>query len=368
LRAACDLLPLDGLLLGWDLPAALLDVCQDETARAGIKLYRWQPLLAGDGVFVPKTEWQTRNWRGIPLPGFGSLPEFTFVCPNHPVARQAALSRLAEAAQSGRYAGIFLDRMRWPSPAADPVEHLACFCEHCQRAAAGAGLDLGAVRQTLSQTEKLDLLRLLWGESSPADRQPLDSFLAERQRSLTQFVGEAVRLIRAAGLEAGLDCFSPSLTRLVGQDLAALSPLADWTKIMTYAHAFGPATLPFELTGLAGWLVEAGNLPEPQALEELSEIAAFPLPTSLAALRAHGLPAAALAAEYERGRQSAGNGPLLAGIELVEMPGVCELNAGQIEADLRALKAAGASGLALSWDLWRMPLDRLETVRSAWFA
>ena len=39
----------------------------------------------------------------------------------------------------------------------------------------------------------------------------------------------------------------------------------------------------------------------------------------------------------------------------------------QIEADLRALKAAGADGLSLSWDLWHMPLERLEIVREVWW-
>lgn len=47
---------------------------------------------------------------------------------------------------------------------------------------------------------------------------------------------------------------------------------------------------------------------------------------------------------------------------------VTELNAAQIEADLRAVKAAGADGLSLSWDLWHMPPEWLELVRSVWLS
>ena len=65
--------------------------------------------------------------------------------------------------------------------------------------------------------------------------------------------------MRAADLEVGLDCFSPALTRLVGQDLAALAPLADWTKLMVYGHARGPATLPYEIGALADWLAATGD-------------------------------------------------------------------------------------------------------------
>jgi hypothetical protein len=45
---AASRLPLTHLLVGWDLPPALLEVCQRETRRMGIKLYRWHPLLTGD--------------------------------------------------------------------------------------------------------------------------------------------------------------------------------------------------------------------------------------------------------------------------------------------------------------------------------
>jgi hypothetical protein len=364
LLAAFERLPIDCLLLGWDIPADLEDVCREVASTAGAKLYRWHPILTGDGDFYPKEEWRTRNYRGDALPGFRGLPEFTFVCPNNRETREAALDHLADLSQSGRYEGIFLDRMRFPSPAGNPVEQLTCFCEACQTAATDFGLDLASVCQLLPQTDKLPVLRELCGESA---RDILTTFLDFRQHTIANFIQACAAIVRSAGLEVGLDCFSPSLTRMVGQDLSALTTLADWTKVMVYGHAFGPATLPYELLHLTQWLSEDTGLNETEALAHLSEVIGFSLPTSHSTLHERGLTPENLASEIEKGKRSA-SGALLAGIELVEMPGVSELRDSQIEADLLALKAAGADGLAISWDLWHIPLERLELVSKVWQA
>jgi hypothetical protein len=55
---------------------------------------------------------------------------------------------------------------------------------------------------------------------------------------------------------------------------------------------------------------------------------------------------------------------LLAGIALVEMKAVNESTPEQVQADLKAARAA--DGLVISWDLWQTPLERLEPIRSLW--
>ena len=140
---------------------------------------------------------------------------------------------------------------------------------------------------------------------------------------------------------------------------------------MSYGHALGPSGLPFEILDLAGWLigrrvVDGGGMPdESGALQVLSLVSGLPLPSSRDALRARGLAPAALATEVQRAR-AAGVHALLAGIELVEIAGLTHLHDAQIEADLRAFRAAGAGGLVLSWDLWHIPLERLEMIRRIW--
>jgi hypothetical protein len=374
LRGAFERLPISCLLLGWNLPQELVSACGEEARRAGAHFFRWHPLLTGDGVFLPRPEWQAVGRAGEPVPGFQNMPEFTFICPNRAGVREAVLEYLYRAVEGGEYDGVFLDRIRYPSPAADPARWLACFCDDCCRAASEAGLDLEAVRRCvggwLTEPQRvLIFLRALLGPGSSQSTDPdhalLNAFLDFRARSVERLVRAAADLIHGEGLSVGLDCFSPALTRMVGQDLEALAACGDWTKVMTYGHALGPAGLPFELIALADWLIEGQQVSEAQTLEWLSLAAGFSMPRTRADLRRRGLVPSVLSFEIRQAR-AAGVGQLWAGIELVEMPGVAELDREQIEADLRALFAAKPDGLVLSWDLWHIPLERLELVAAIW--
>jgi len=374
LRAACERLPISLVLLGWNLPDALIHPCGEEAARAGAHLFRWHPLLTGDGTFVPRPEWQVIGLNSDPVPAFGGKPEFTFVCPNRPAVREAVLDHLHDVLQHGDYQGVFLDRIRYPSPAKNPASLLACFCDDCHRAASAEGFDLEAARRHIRRlvaTPELvpSLVRALLDPLAPASSDPavagLRAFLDFRARSITRFLQAAADLIHAEGLAVGLDCFSPTLAFVVGQDLGTLDPCCEWIKIMTYGHTLGPGGLPFELLGLADWLVGQWSVSEPQALEWLSLATRLPIPLTRATLREHGLAPEALGADTRRARAE-GVSTLLVGIELVEIEEVTRLNPAQIAADLRAFRAAGADGLVLSWDLWHIPLERLELVRAIW--
>jgi hypothetical protein len=376
LRAAFDRLPISDVLLGWNVPQALVAACREETVRRGAQLFRWHPLLTGDGSFVPRPEWQTVGLGGEPVPGFRDMPEFTFVCPNRPAVREAVLDHLYETIREDDYHGVFLDRIRYPSPVADPGRWLACFCDDCRQVAAGEGIDLEVtqrhIRALLSKPERVSgFLKALLGSPAAetpahdADLAALEQFLVFRARSVTRFVQAAAELIHAEGLAVGLDCFSPTVTFLVGQDLKALAPHCEWIKIMSYGHTLGPAGLPFELLGLADWLVEQWSVSESDVLGWLAAATGLSLPRNRDSLRRDGLAPQALAAEVRRGR-AAGVGTLLAGIELVEVEGVTSLNHRQIAADLGAFRAAGADGLVLSWDVWHISLERLELVRKVY--
>jgi hypothetical protein len=364
LRAAFDRLPLDVVIVGWRLPAALFHTCAREAARAGARLYRWHPLLTGDAIFRPRPEWRVIGLDGRPVPGFRGLPELTFLCPNRPAVREAALAHLWRAIHARGYQGVFLDRIRYPSPAADPRRLLACFCQDCRAAAAAQGLDLPAVREEIWALPPQTLAQALLDRQTAAP-DGVRAFLEFRAQSVTRFVHAAAALARAEGLEVGLDCFSPALTWMVGQDLSALDPCADWTKLMTYGHTLGPAGLPFELLELAGWLAEQGAMGEPEALQCLARAAGLLLPATRSALAEDGLPPGGLAGEIRRARAAGVRTPL-AGLELVRLAGVTHLSEPQIAADLQAFRSAGAAGLALSWDLRHMPLEWLELVAWRW--
>lgn len=370
LRESHKRLPFSMLLLGWHLPQPLLDTVAEEAARLGVRLYRWHPLLTGDGVFLPRPEWQVVGLEGIPVVGFRGLPEFTFVCPNKPAVHGSVIAHLDETLVPP-YQGVFLDRIRFPSPAGDPISHLACFCADCCRTACETlGFDLAAFRSSLRSyladtTACRKLAGSLFGDIPPempdGIAQGLRLFYRFRCESIARFTQQVAELAHSRGMPVGLDCFSPILTHMVGQDLSALTQQSDWIKVMTYAHVLGPAGLPYELLGLAAFLQEHGGLPEREGLAFLEGQLGIELPASFQALREKGLPSTALVAEIERARKQGVRG-LLAGMELVEIAGACELNATQIRMDWQAVLKASPEGVVLSWDLWHMPLERLELV------
>ena len=365
LRAAAQIIPLTHLLIGWDVPEALLQACCQEASDLGLAFYRWQPLLTGDGSLLPQPGWQVIGLDGSPVAGFQNFPEFTFMCPNRPAVQEAVEAHIRRLAGSGAYEGLFLDRMRFPSPAGGLPNQLACFCPDCVRAAVQAGIDLLQVQSWLkdfiSTAEgKADLVRSLLGAPTEAEAAPLRAFLDFRCQSITRFVERTAGLARSCGLQIGLDCFSPCLAMMVGQDLHALSRLGDWVKIMSYAHTLGPAGLPFEFLGLLRWLAAAG-LSQAQASRLMGQACGLPFPADEQALERDGFSPQALKIEARRGLQEC-RAPVLLGLALVELPGPARLRAEQITADLQAIAGQPGLGLALSWDLRLIPLERLQLV------
>jgi hypothetical protein len=267
LKAAFDRLPISIVLIGWNLPLRLLDALANETARHHVKFYRWHPLLTGDGSFTPRREWLTVNLDREPITGFQGLPEFTFVCPNRQEVQETINDHVYEAIRGGLYQGIFLDRIRYPSPSVNPIRDLTCFCDSCQDAASKDGLDLLKVRNILLTIPKntqsikayvkilLGVNKHLDGETiAPEQLEAISIFLDFRERSIARFVKNIANIVHTKGLAVGLDCFSPVLTRMVGQDLTLLDTCCEWIKVILYGHTLGPAGIPYELSNLIRWI------------------------------------------------------------------------------------------------------------------
>jgi hypothetical protein len=299
--------------------------------------------------------------------GLGDGEEFTFACPNHPSVQYAVQEHLRSILEEKLYDGLFLDRIRFPALRDDPIANLGCFCEHCRRKAAEEGLDLDETGRELIEGARTARGRIKIVEkflNDPFSNRPanepsaLERFISFRKNSITRFVQIASEQIRHAGLQVSLDCFAPALAGMVGQDLRALGATADWVKVMTYAHVNAPAGMPYELTDLIDWLLRSG-LDERTALAELEKALHYKMPSNRSGLVQNGLSAEALRVEVSRAILETG-APLLAGIELVDLPGVTRLHDEQIRKDLRAVLSCNPAGLALSWDLRHIPLERLK--------
>jgi hypothetical protein len=371
LAKAKQVLPFTHVLIGWDAPAQLVDACREEAGRLGMKFMRWQPLLSGDGHLRPLHEWRVIGLNGQPVPAWQNRSSFTFLCPNHPGVQYAVQDRIGQLVNAGGYDGFFLDRIRFPSPARDPNRALGCFCEHCCQKAGGQGLDLAQVHRIIvsllkTQAGRISLVESLL-ESSPGvpgapELALLGRFWQFRQAGITRFVQTITEGLLQARLEVGLDCWTPSLTKMVGQDIAALGSSASWLKGMTYAHTMAPAGMPYEFLGLADFLLQGSGATEQDILARIGKACFLPLPTTRAKLIQGGISSQSRAGEVARGIVRSG-APYLAGVELVDLPAVAAASRAQVEADLQAVSTVGPAGLALSWDLLNIPLERLEWVR-----
>jgi|GEM_PF-1183502 len=369
LRAAFDILPIEKLIIGWNLSESLVTMCADECRKNGTSLYLWQPLLTSDGLFSPDPAWYTVGLNNKPVPGFEQLPEFTFACPNRPQVREAVINHIQSTIKNGPYQGIFLDRIRFPSPTTAPDEQLACFCDACEKKAGLSGLDLNLVRKSIaallqSRSGTETFVHLLFNPCCPAqeEEQAVHAFLLFRLQSISSLIHNVAAVIKKSGLSIGLDCFSSSLTHIVGQNLRSLAACSDWIKIMCYAHTYGVAGLPYEFIQLINWLVQKKGFTEYEAIALVAQATGLPFPHTIKDIRQKGFSPKALEKEIQKARD-AGAKNLFAGIELVDQESITLLHDEQIKADLAAFKNAGAQGLVLSWDLWCMPMKRLKQVK-----
>jgi hypothetical protein len=363
LREACTRLPITMVLLGWELPEAIEQAVADEASRLNLRLFRWQPWLTGDSGTEFPPEWAVRGLDGAYIPGHKQLPEFTFACPNRSGVTDFLSERLESIAARGLYQGLFLDRIRFPSPTADPATHLGCFCSTCTRLAADRGLDLREVQLRLQGllSTPYRALSLACGLLDPYEpgTQALQDLLTFRLESINRTVEVAYRQAAAHHLALGLDCFSPTLSPMVGQDLSSLNAFCEWIKLMIYPRVWGPAGLSFELLALANWLIQQYSLNEKDVFAELSRASELPLPAHRSALRKKGLDSSVIALEIQRGRDLYIT-KLLAGIALVDLPGIHHATPAQIQSDLHACQSA--DGLVLSWDLWHIPFSVLDSI------
>ena len=139
LRRAASVLPVDDVCLGWNLPLGLLDSVAAAARDLGASVWLWHPLLSGDGRFVPGPH-RVVGVSGRPVVAHHDQGEFAFDCPVDPEGLGAALQRLVAAIDDGPWDGVFLDKIRWPSPYADPARDFGCWCDHCRRMSQAAGV------------------------------------------------------------------------------------------------------------------------------------------------------------------------------------------------------------------------------------
>jgi hypothetical protein len=323
------------------------------------------------------------NWRGARSRGWGGWAEkggdveeaFRFACPNNPAVREKTTLRLRELLIRYDFKGVFLDKIRFPSPANGADEMLSCFCDHCRRAANAQGLDLDAVVRIFGDGDLIvgdgDLdanglsldgsSRGNWLGSIEAANPLLARFLAFRAVSVARLVGDIANECRRLGRSVSLDLFSPSLAQLVGQDYQRLKGCCDWVKPMTYRLARGPAGLRLEVPALIEGVAQRFGLDEAQIVEWAARHASFDQ-NMLRQTREDAVPFTFMQREIEAAVRALTPVPVYFGLELVSQPGVIDVTPADVIGMIEAGHAANAAGLVISWDLLHAPIDGIRAL------
>jgi len=364
------ILPLDVAVVGAkEIPEIYLALTGPH--RPAEQVVLWYDLLSD----IPNMEEPELviNWRGEKSHGWGGwsavgsavTETFRFACPNNPVVRAKTLARMRELLRRYPFDGVFLDKIRFPSPANGLEEVASCFCRHCQAAASVVGLDLDTVRKVIeakfagafvhqARAGATDWLRSLLVPDSV-----LRQFVDFRLRTITGLVSEAAAEARALGRKVALDVFSPGLAPLVGQDYPALAQVSDWIKPMTYRTAQGPAGLRLELSALVAGAARMSGLHE----RDIAAWAAGHIrgcnKTSLSETRAKAVPLEIMTTEVGDAVRLAGSTPVYFGIEMVRQAGVIDIKPQHVRDMIGVGQRAGAAGTIVSWDLLHVPRENL---------
>ena len=319
------------------------------------------------------------NWRGERSRGWGGWAEkggkveetFRFACSNNPSVRRKTRRRLHELLLRYDFTGVFLDKIRFPSPANGVDEMLSCFCGYCRSAAKAIDLDLDAVIQALADRAVRPGLSPSGrsGESSWLDAlvggsRDLCRFARFRAESIASLVAELSEEARRSGRSVSLDLFSPCVAPLVGQDYRRLKANCDWIKPMTYRLAEGPAGLRLEIPALIEGIVRRFGVDEARVLEWSARQAGFDL-DMLRQTRQSAVPLPFIQREIEAAVRAAAPIPVYFGLELVSQPGVIDVKPADVLDMVSAGRAANAAGLVISWDLMHAPMDGLRTLAEA---
>jgi hypothetical protein len=321
------------------------------------------------------------DWRGERSRGWGGWAEqggaveetFRFVCPNNPAARDKTRRRLRELLGRYDFKGVFLDKIRFPSPANGIDELLSCFCEHCRRLAKAVDFDLEAAIEILAARAVEPESRAVgdcggadasWLEALTARTPLLSRFLRFRADSVARLVGELAEEARRMRRRVSLDLFSPCLAPLVGQDVRRLKAYCDWAKPMTYRLAQGPAGLRLEIPALIDGLVRRFGLDERSIIEWSARHAGFDQ-EMLSQTRKQAVPISFIQGEIAAAVREMSPVPIYFGLELVSVPKVIDVAPADVKAMVAAGRAASAAGLVISWDLMHSPLDGVAALAEA---
>ena len=380
LSLAKETLNLDTLIIWPDSDYKGLHLTREICLELKIKTYLWYPVLADISLFRIRLEQTVETFQG--LHGYGASgsweklgqggEDFFFLCPNDSGNLNNIFQHFQHILKLADLDGVFLDRIRFPSPANGLETIYTCFCPYCLESFYNDyGEDLNKYRNEIKNIFKrfktLDIDGLVTYEhlSQIFMSANLKKFFDFRRKSIYKTTKMFADKARENGKLIGLDLFAPSLAALVGQDYKLLAEVCDWIKPMIYCHTTGPAGLPLELSSLLKALMNlAPNLEEELLIQEISRMLGVCLPGKRETLLKKGVPEEIIRMEMQKVNDSdlEKKTKIYIGWEAVQIPDIAYIDSGVLEKYLSTIWKSNLEGKVISRDLLKIPDENLKLV------
>lgn len=380
LSLAKEKLNLNTLLIWPDRENKNLELVQNICSDFRIKTFLWYPLLADIALFRIRPQDAVETFEGSQ--GYGKIgrwqqlgqgeEDFLFLCPNNEREIDRIFQYFQKQTVEDGYDGVFLDRIRFPSPVSGLEPLFTCFCPWCQdKFYKYYQEDLNIIRPLIKKhIQKLKTMELndfadYHSFSDILKTDNLRKFFNFRSESIYQLVKRFADEAKRNHKEVGLDLFAPSLAPLVAQNYELLAETADWLKPMFYCHTAAPAGLPLELTCFLSALLGINqNLKEKQLINEISRILKVELPSSINSLLQDGVTEEIILREAEKLKSF--NLPeetkIYLGLEAVQIEGLVRIDSDILKRYLGSVLETDLDGIILSWNILQIPDGNLKTV------
>lgn len=378
LEKAKQYLGLDALIIWADASSENLELLTTICTDLNIQTYLWYPILGTTPGYDLKKDEEVENFDGVR--GYGKIacwdkidvyPEkFEFACPNNELLIEKLFNIFKDRLDKYKFNGVFLDRIRFPSPANGFEMLFTCFCKSCgERFSNDFNEDLDIYKNsTKSHFKKLKQINY-------SNFKRVKSFeeiiFSDQMRNLRDFRLESIYRVvkkfsdfaKENNKKVGLDVFSPSLAGIVSQDYIMLSNLCDWIKPMIYCHSKGPAGIPLELYSLLKALAYLNsNLKESELIKVFERVLGINLPERIVDVLNKGVSENLLASEINKVTKLnlPKNVNIYPGFEAVQKYEICSIDEKILEKYLKEIVSTNVKGIVISWDLLDIPDENMK--------
>lgn len=236
------------IIMGWSTDKKIYEEVVCYLHDKGIEVYFWLPVFSEitdlnvEDNYVEATIFTQNN------SNFSSGDKFEFVCQASQKNIDYVVDKYKEITDGIPFDGVFLDRIRYNSPAVNSNAILGCLCPNCLNRYKQEGIDIDKLQKENLYDYAIPT-KINEGVYEYADPD-FNKLMKVKRETITKQINTIIDKFNEMNLKVGLDTFGLAVADYVGQDIVSLSKKADFIKPMFYLRTTAPAGIPYELNGL----------------------------------------------------------------------------------------------------------------------